>query len=67
MAYAPVEASRGRRAAEYVAQILHGANPADLPMESPTEVELVINLEAAQMLGYVVPPSVLSRATDVIR
>jgi putative tryptophan/tyrosine transport system substrate-binding protein len=50
-----------------VAQILHGANPADLPREPPTEVELVINLEAAQMLGYVVPPSVLSRATDVIR
>jgi putative ABC transport system substrate-binding protein len=67
MDYALVEATRSRRAAEYVAQILHGAKAADLSMEPPTDVELVVNLNAAQLIGYAVPSAVLARATDVIR
>ena len=66
MDYAFVEGLRGQRAAQYVSEILHGANPADLPMEPPPETELVINLNAADAIGYAVPSSVLARATDVL-
>jgi putative ABC transport system substrate-binding protein len=67
MDFAFVEASRGQLAAEYISQILHGADPGNLPMEPPAEVELVVNLNAAEAIGYTVPPSVLAQATDVIR
>ena len=66
MDYAFVEGLRGQRAAQYVSEILHGAKPADLPMEPPPETELVINLNAADAIGYAVPASVLTRATDVL-
>jgi putative ABC transport system substrate-binding protein len=67
MDYAYVEAARGRRAADYVAKILSGANPAELAMSPPQQIELVLNLQAAESIGYVFPPSIMERATEVIR
>jgi putative ABC transport system substrate-binding protein len=66
MAYDIVSADLHRRAAFYVDRILKGAKPADLPVQQPTNFELVVNLKAAKGLGITIPPSFLDRADQVI-
>jgi putative tryptophan/tyrosine transport system substrate-binding protein len=66
MDYAYLEAERGSSAAQYVFDILHGADPADLPMAPPPDIELVFNRSAADAIGYSMPTSVLATATDVL-
>ncbi len=66
MSYGPQQSAIGERVAEFVARILRGARPADLPLELPTRFEFLINLKTAKMLGLIVPPTLVARADEVI-
>jgi putative ABC transport system substrate-binding protein len=66
IAFGPSMPAIYRRAAAFVDRILKGAKPAAMPVEQPTEFELVINLRTAKALRLAVPPTVLARAHEVI-
>lgn len=66
MSYSARITEQFRRAAVYVDKILRGASPATLPVESPSQYELVINMNTARALGLTIPPLVLLRADQLI-
>jgi putative ABC transport system substrate-binding protein len=66
LSFGPNLATQWRYAAKFVDAILKGVKPADLPVEQPTQFELVINLKTAKALGITIPQSLLLRADEVI-
>ena len=67
LSYGPSLRVMLQRTAVLVGKILQGATPADLPVEQPTQYELVINLTTAKALGITLPPNILVQATEVIQ
>jgi putative ABC transport system substrate-binding protein len=67
MSFGPSILDQFRYAASYVDKLFKGAKPGDLPVGQATRFELVVNLQTAKILGLVIPPSVLSRADEVIQ
>ena len=66
MAYATDVVDIYRRSADYIDRILKGAKPADLPVQAPTEFQLVINLKTTTALDLSLPSTLLARANEVI-
>ncbi len=67
IAYGPDYVDIFRRAANYVDRIiLKGARPANLPVQQPAKIDLIVNLRTAKALGLTIPPTLLARATEVI-
>jgi putative ABC transport system substrate-binding protein len=66
MSYGVDNGPMWRRAASYVAKILRGAHPADLPIEQTANFEFAVNLKTAKALGITLPTSILLRADEVI-
>jgi putative ABC transport system substrate-binding protein len=67
MTYGPNLSNSFKRLAFYIDKILKGSKPADLPVEQPTSLELVVNLNTAKQIGVIIPPTVLARADRVIK
>jgi putative ABC transport system substrate-binding protein len=66
ISYGPNLVDQTRQAAVYVDRILNGEKPSNLPVQAPTKYELAINLKTAKAIGLTMPPSVLTRADEVI-
>jgi putative tryptophan/tyrosine transport system substrate-binding protein len=66
MSFGPNYPDLFRRSADYVDKILHGAKPGDIPVEQPTKFDLVVNLTTAKALGLDIPPTLLTRADEVL-
>jgi putative ABC transport system substrate-binding protein len=66
MSYGANQGDNWPRAADYVARILKGEKPGDLPVQQPTEYDLFLNLKTAKTLGITFPPSILAQAKEVI-
>jgi putative ABC transport system substrate-binding protein len=66
ISYIPDMIAIARRHAQYADRILRGASPAEMPVEQPSQYNLIVNLKTARTLGLTVPPSLLSQADEVI-